>query len=81
MESINEDYDWAAVAHEAGFKKVILCGKSRHENSAACKSLYEDYELYQPGNLHHSGLYKIHGQKNGFLIISLNKDLDLSELL
>ena len=80
MESINEDYNWAAVAHEAGFNKVMLCSKNRPENSAACKSLYEDYELYQPTNLHHSGLYKIHGQKNDFLIVSLNRDLDLSEL-
>ena len=81
MESINEDFTWRAVAREAGFKKVTLCGKNRHENSAVCKSLYEDYRISQPTKLHHSGLYKVHGQKWGFLIVSLNSDLDLSNLL
>jgi hypothetical protein len=77
MERIDQDFKWAPVAREAGFKKVTFCGKNRHENSAVCKSLYEDYRISQPTKLHHSGLYKVHGQKEGFLIVSLNTDLDL----
>jgi hypothetical protein len=77
----DQDFKWAAVAREAGFKKVTFCGKNRHENSAVCKSLYEDCRISQPTKLNHSGLYKVHGQKEGFLIVSLNTDLDLSKLL
>ena len=81
MESINEDFNWGAVAREAGFKQVTLCGKNHHENSDECKSLYEEYRVAQATDPDHSGLYKVHGQKWGYLVVSLNKDLDLSGLL
>jgi len=81
MESVNEDFNWAAVAREAGFKQVHLCGKNRPENAANCEYLYRNYEPYEATDLHRSGLYTIHGQKNGLLIVSLSRDLDLSELL
>lgn len=76
IETLDEDARWAPIAFEAGFKQVMFC-KTWHKSFAACKSLYEIGELCRPNDIDGSGLYRIHGVHNGFLIISLNSDLDL----
>lgn len=76
MEELDADKRWAPVAYEAGFKKVLLC-KDRHKHQKLCKKISKIYNAVPVANMHDSGLYKIIGEHNGFLMVSLNGQVNL----
>ena len=70
MENIYEDYRWVPVGKEAGFKDVLLCNRQKeHEVCKSTARLKDDLDLQ---GVNSSGLYRFHGQHNGYLIVSLN---------
>jgi len=72
IEGLSVDYRWIPVAKEAGFKEVLLPSnsKAKHLLSRCIHS------QSGPKKMNSSGLYKILGRREGYLIISLNEDID-----
>ena len=78
MEKLDADFRWLPVAREAGFKKVIYCNtRHRYKKIKLCKKILENNNAWPVDNIHTSGLYRVLGQQDGFLIISLNDQIDL----
>ena len=71
METLNADRRWVPVGYEAGFKHVLLCD-TLHKRNPTCKKLLQESKDEPLLNKKISGFYQILGQRDGYLIISLN---------
>jgi hypothetical protein len=71
MENLSKDYRWQPIGFEAGFKRVFFCAGS-HKSSNICKQIANDTKVGLPSPSETNGLYRIHGEKNGYLVVSLN---------
>jgi hypothetical protein len=67
---------WSPVGYEAGFKEVILCN-SAHQHAAVCNMITMNNKIDSTSNISTSGMYKILGQQNDYLIISLNNQVNI----
>jgi len=78
LEKINMEYlgqanRWAPVAHEAGFKTVLLCN-AEQKFMDVCRTALSNFSSAATMDRQYTGLYRILGQQDGFLVVAINSE-------